>query len=103
MCRIARHPDRGDVYVATHDGLFVITGSAPPRLVGPAIDLMGFTITKSGDLLASGHPGVLLQPVTSESVDGGKSWVRSRGGQSDFHAPERVSGGVVGYDGTLGQ
>lgn len=103
---IARHPDRGDVYVATHDGLFVITGSAPPRFVGPAIDLMGFTITKSGDLLASGHPGVgtdLPQPVgLIESVDGGKSWaVRSRGGQSDFHALSASAGGVVGYDGTL--
>jgi photosystem II stability/assembly factor-like uncharacterized protein len=37
-----------------------------------------------------------------ESVDGGKSWaVRSRGGQSDFHALSASAGGVVGYDGTL--
>ena len=103
---IARHPDGGDVYVATHDGLFVITGSSPPRFVGPAIDLMGFTITKSGDMLASGHPGVgtdLPQPVgLIESVDGGKTWtVRSRGGQSDFHALSASARGVVGYDGTL--
>lgn len=103
---IARHPKGEDVYVATHDGLFVITGSDPPRFVGPVIDLMGFTITKSGDLLASGHPGIgtdLPQPVgLIESVDGGKSWtVRSRGGQSDFHALSASAGGVVGYDGTL--
>jgi len=103
---IARHPDGGDVFVATHNGLFVITGSNPPRFVGPSIDLMGFTITKSGDLLASGHPGAgtdLPQPVgLIKSVDRGKTWaVRSRGGQSDFHALSASARGVVGYDGTL--
>lgn len=103
---IARHPDSGDVFVATHDGLFVIGGSGQPRHVGPAIDLMGFTITKSGDLLASGHPGIgtdLPQPVgLIESVDGGKTWsVRSRGGQSDFHALSSSALGVVGYDGVM--
>lgn len=103
---IARHPESKDVFVATHDGLFVITGADPPRFVGPAIDLMGFTITQSGDLLASGHPGVgtdLPQPVgLIESVDGGKTWsVRSRGGQSDFHALSASARGVLGYDGTL--
>lgn len=104
---IARHPDSGDVYVATHGGLFVFAGSGQPRLVGPTIDLMGFTITGQGLLLASGHPGVgtdLPQPVgLIESADGGQSWtVRSRGGQSDFHAlSESSSQGVLGYDGTL--
>lgn len=103
---IARHPDGGEVYVATHDGLFVFTDSGQPQFVGPAIDLMGFTITGPGVLLASGHPGVgtdLPQPAgLIESVDGGRSWaVRSRGGQSDFHALSASSRGVLGYDGTL--
>lgn len=103
---IARHPDSGHIYVATHDGLYVIAGSAPLTRVGPVIDLMGFTITGQGELLASGHPGAgtdLPQPVgLIESTDGGKSWtVRSRGGQSDFHTLTQSSEGVTGYDGTL--
>ncbi|KGN36265.1 hypothetical protein N803_05255 [Knoellia subterranea KCTC 19937] len=103
---IARRPTSGDVYVATHDGLFVITASGPSRVDGPTVDLMGFTMTESGDLLSSGHPGVgtdLPQPVgVIESGDNGKTWtVRSRGGQSDFHALTSSSRGLLGYDGTL--
>lgn len=103
---IARHPTSGDVYVATHDGLFVITASGPSRVDGPIVDLMGFTMTESGDLLSSGHPGVgtdLPQPVgLIDSADGGKTWtVRSRGGQSDFHALTSSSRGLLGYDGML--
>lgn len=103
---IARHPDTGEVYVATHDGLFVFPVSGQPRVVGPVVDLMGFTMTDEGALLSSGHPGVgtdLPQPVgLIDSPDGGKSWtVRSLGGQSDFHALTASSRGVLGYDGTL--
>jgi hypothetical protein len=103
---IARHPQSGEAYVATHDGLYVFGRSSPPRRVGPTIDLMGFTITEQGQLLASGHPGVgtdLPQPVgLIESADRGKSWtVRSRGGQSDFHAVSQSSAGILGYDGIL--
>jgi len=103
---IARHPQSGEVYVATHDGLYVLARSSQPRRVGPTIDLMGFSITAQGQLLASGHPGVgtnLPQPVgLIESADRGKSWtVRSRGGQSDFHALSQSSAGILGYDGTL--
>lgn len=103
---IARHPTSGDVYVATHDGLFIITAAGPSRVDGPTVDLMGFTMTQSGDLLSSGHPGVgtdLPQPVgLIDSADGGKTWtVRSRGGQSDFHALTSSTRGLLGYDGTL--
>lgn len=103
---IARHPTSGDVYVATHDGLFVYTDTGPRRVDGPTVDLMGFTMTESGDLLSSGHPGVgtdLPQPVgVINSRDGGKTWtVRSRGGQSDFHALTSSARGLLGYDGTL--
>ncbi|KGN29760.1 hypothetical protein N802_11455 [Knoellia sinensis KCTC 19936] len=103
---IARHPTSGDVYVATHDGLFVISDTGPSRVDGPTVDLMGFTMTESGDLLSSGHPGVgtdLPQPVgLIDSVDGGKTWtVRSRGGQSDFHALTSSTRGLLGYDGRL--
>lgn len=103
---IARHPSSGEVYVATHDGLYVLAGSGKSRRVGPVIDLMGFTITEKGQLLASGHPGTgtdLPQPVgLIESTDRGRSWtVRSRGGQSDFHALAQSPKGILGYDGTL--
>lgn len=101
---IARYPGSAEVYVATHDGLYVFSGTS--RKVGPVIDLMGFTITQEGHLLASGHPGAgadLPQPTgLIESSDQGRTWtVRSRGGQSDFHSVTQSSKGVLGYDGAL--
>lgn len=103
---VARHPGGEDIYLATHHGLYVLSDSGAARRVGPVIDLMGFTVTTEGRLLASGHPGMgtdLPQPVgLIESADGGTSWaVRSRGGQSDFHALSQSSTGVLGYDGAL--
>jgi photosystem II stability/assembly factor-like uncharacterized protein len=99
-------PGSGDLYVATHQGLFVYGESGPPRRVGPVIDLMGFGVLGPGQLYASGHPSAgtgLPQPVgLIESADGGDSWrIRSRGGQSDFHALTVSDQGVLGFDGTL--
>jgi len=97
--------DAGTVLVATHDGLFLASARGVNR-VGPAIDLMGFAQAPDGDLLASGHPdaasGLPSPAGLMSSTDGGRTWtVRSRGGQSDFHALTAAGPGAIGFDGTL--
>lgn len=101
---IAFEPSSGKVLLATHTGLFRIEGRER-ILLSPDMDLMGFTIAPDGTYLASGHPGRadLPQPLgLAESRDGGRTWVvRSRGGQSDFHALAAGPRHVAGFDGTL--
>jgi len=102
---VSRDPGDGKVYLATHHGLFRYD-KGTPVLVGPRVDWMGFSIARPGRFYASGHPaeGVdLPQPVgLMESTDSGKTWVvKSRGGESDFHALTSSSKGVVGYDKAL--
>jgi len=102
---IARNPGDGKVYLATHHGLFRYD-KGTPLLVGPEVDFMGFAVAGPGHFYSSGHPADgmdLPAPVgLMESVDAGKTWsVRSRGGESDFHALTSSSKGVVVYDGAL--
>lgn len=102
---VARDPGDGSVYLATHQGLFRYTKGTSVR-VGPVVDFMGFSVAGPGHFYASGHPGDgvdLPAPVgLMESRDAGKTWsVRSRGGESDFHALTSSSKGVLGYDGAL--
>lgn len=102
---VARDPGDGSVYLATHQGLFRYSEGTSVR-VGPIVDFMGFSIAGPGHFYASGHPGDgvdLPAPVgLMESQDAGKTWsVRSRGGESDFHALTSSSKGVLGYDGAL--
>jgi len=102
---VARDPGDGSVYLATHQGLFRYSEGTSVR-VGPVVDFMGFSVAGPGHFYASGHPGDgvdLPAPVgLMESQDAGKTWsVRSRGGESDFHALTSSSKGVLGYDGAL--
>jgi hypothetical protein len=101
---VAVNPADGQVYLASHDGLFRMT--AKPERVGPVIDLMGFTVAGPDHFYASGHPGPgtdMPNPVgLIESRDGGRTWTAlSRQGQSDFHALAAAGTGVVGFDGAL--
>lgn len=98
-------PDTGKILLATHDGLYDVS-TKPATRIGPAIDLMGFTVATDGTLYASGHPGPgvdLPNPVgLIESTDGGESWIPlSRAGQSDFHALATTHEGIIGFDGQL--
>lgn len=100
---VDRDPGTGQVLLATHDGLFVHQDGRFHR-VGPAIDLMGFTVAGPGHYYASGHPGPgadLPEPAgLIQTRDAGRTWtVLSRGGRSDFHALTSTAGGVVGFDG----
>lgn len=102
---IAKDPASGRLLLAAHGGLFV-QGAASFERVGPAIDLMGFTVAGASHFYASGHPpqgSDLPNPVgLIESVDGGRTWeIRSRGGDSDFHAMTAGGSGVVAFDGVL--
>jgi len=98
-------PRDGEVYLATHDGLF-IAGPDGWTARGPEIDLMSFSIGDSDHFYAAGHPGEgtdLPNPVgLIESRDGRAACAPlSRGGQSEFHTPTASSGGITGYDGQL--
>ena len=102
---VAVNPGDGQVYLATHDGLFIATTQGW-RARGPVIDLMGFSVAGSDHFYASGHPGPgtdLPNPVgLIESLDGGATWTPlSRQGQSDFHTLTTTPGGIAGYDGQL--
>ena len=98
-------PETGQVLLASHDGLFDVTGS-PATKIGETNDLMGFTAADQDVFYASGHPGPgsdLPNPMgLNRSTDGGETWEQlSRQGQSDFHALAATKSGVVAYDGTL--
>lgn len=101
---LALKPGTTEVLVASHEGIFEVTGDALTA-TGTNIDLMGFTVAADGDYLASGHPGPgvdLPEPAGLISSADGKSWsVESLGGESDFHALTATSGGIIGFDGTL--
>ena len=104
------NPADGEVYLASHDGLFRLhelgPGEGDWQLVSPVIDLMGFAIAGPDHFYASGHPGPgvdLPEPVgLIESTDGGSTWQPlSRQGQSDFHTMAVSDSGVLGFDGAL--
>lgn len=102
---VAKEPASGRLLLATHAGLFAEGREAFER-VGPAIDLMGFTVAGPNHFYASGHPqpgSDLPNPVgLIESRDGGQTWqVLSRGGTSDFHAMAAAGSGIAGFDGSL--
>ncbi|MER7071912.1 F510_1955 family glycosylhydrolase [Terrabacter sp. NPDC000476] len=98
--------ERDTILVATHQGLFRLAGHGQLVAVSPPIDLMGFAIATDGTYVASGHPAPqsdLPQPVgLIQSADRGRTWsLRSRGGQSDFHALTALGPGVMAFDDAL--
>lgn len=102
---VTRDPKTQSLLLATHEGLFR-QDQGGLQAVGPAIDLMSFTVSSDGTYYASGHPGPqtdLPQPLgLITSRDSGQSWqVASRGGGSDFHAMAVTPTAVVGFDGAL--
>lgn len=94
----------GDVlYVATHHGLFTVTGDDAVRASEDDHDFMGFTMVDEDSFLASGHPGSRtdLPPNLGllESSDGGQTWTDvSLSGEVDFHALDAKHGVVYGFD-----
>ncbi|MBW3577407.1 MAG: hypothetical protein KY462_06655 [Actinobacteria bacterium] len=97
------NPADGLVYVATHFGLWRLSGSGEPERVGEYFhDLMGFTVVGEDHFLASGHPsGGDLPPQLGliETTDAGTTWrsVSLLGG-ADFHALSAAHGKVYGWN-----
>ncbi|WP_199432866.1 F510_1955 family glycosylhydrolase [Qaidamihabitans albus] len=104
------NPADDTLYVASHHGLFRVTGDTPPeQIAGRTQDFMGFTITGPDHFLGSGHPGPgdTEQPAhlgLIESTDAGRTWQPvSLSGEADFHAMEADHGQVYGFDSVSGQ
>jgi len=101
-------PQTGDVYVATHTGLFRIVapdpGAAPVTSLGEPLaslrqDTMGFTMVE-GAMFGSGHPdpSLALPPNLGfiTSTDGGFTWQNvSTSHAYDFHDLAVVDDGLV--------
>lgn len=99
------NPNDGDLYAATHFGLWRISDKKPKRVGDSAHDFMGFTIAGDDRFLASGHPQGArdLPPHLGliESTDAGGSWTsRSLMGQADFHVLRMGSKRVYGWSST---
>jgi hypothetical protein len=104
-------PDSGELYVATHSGLFVATdGEQQLRQVGDSEqDIMGFSVVGPDRFIGSGHPDpddTSSPPNLGliESRDGGKTWKSiSLLGAADFHVLRSAGDRIYGYDGTQGR
>lgn len=101
------NPADGQLYAATHFGMFTIAADGTATRVGNAQDTMGFTVTGPDTFLGSGHPDFSEddEPLLGliESMDAGRSWrALSLRGEADFHALREGHGRVWGYDATSG-
>jgi hypothetical protein len=103
------NPADGQLYVASHHGVFRIKDGRPEQVAGRTQDFMGFTVIGPDHFLGSGHPGQgdRDQPPhlgLIESSDAAQTWQAvSLSGEADFHAMEAKGGRVYGYDSVSGQ
>lgn len=109
------NPGDGDLYVATHYGLYRISDDGKPSRVNPAEqDTMGFTIAGPNRFVASGHPDPRDESMQVEgkppllglieSSDGGRTWQsRSLLGEADFHALAVRGSTIYGWNSTGGE
>ena len=109
------NPANGDLYAATHFGLFRLPADGGPERVGKRLqDTMGFTVVGPDRFLASGHPDIRDQRLRApgrppllgliESRDSGRTWQPlSLLGEADFHTLVAAHGKVYGYDSTGGR
>lgn len=100
-------PADGRLYVATHEGVVVVSKSGKAETVSDKADYMGFTVVGPKTFLGSGHPAPGSDEPANrgllESKDSGKSWkTRSLGGEVDFHALKFAHGTIYGFDSTNG-
>ncbi|MDA3642477.1 glycoside hydrolase [Saccharopolyspora indica] len=103
-------PGDGELYAATHNGLFRIPAEGVPERVSERRqDIMGFVVAGPGRFLGSGHPdpadtGMPKNLGLIESTDGGVSWhPLSLHGEIDFHSLQAEHGRVYGYSSTTGE
>ena len=102
------NPADGDVYAATHFGLWRVPEGGDAHRVGDtAHDFMGFTVVGPDHFVASGHPLLTeeLPPLLGliETTDAGKTWRSvSLLGDADFHALRAAHGAVWGWSSSDG-
>lgn len=102
--------DPGDdtLYVASHFGVFRVTGDGEPERVADRWqDTMGFAVVGPGHFLGSGHPDMSEDLPSSlgliESTDGARTWEAvSLLGDADLHAIEPVGDRIYAYDSHAG-
>ena len=108
------NPADGELYVATHYGVFRLDGDEVRQVSDQAHDFMGFTVVGPDHFQASGHPGPAENTLRRdgappllgliESTDGGRTWKSlSLLGEVDFHALTAAHGQVYGFDSTTGR
>lgn len=84
--------DPNKVYIATHEGLYLLSGDKDLYQIGRSRDdLMGFSShpTEVQTFFSSGHPSRGGNIGFQKTTDGGLSWSRisdGLGGRVDFHA-----------------
>lgn len=105
---IGLNPGDDAVYVATHQGLFRLGGSAPQPVGESRSDMMGFVITGPDTFFASGHPGHGETAPANlgllRSTDAGERWDGvSQSGVSDFHDLAGVGDRLYGLDSSDGR
>lgn len=101
-------PGDGELYMATHTGLFRVEGpDRATRIADRFQDTMGFTVVGPDHFLASGHPDLRedLPPRLGllESTDAGVTWDQvSLTGDADLHALAVAGGRLYAADSTSG-
>lgn len=109
---LGTNPADGNLYAATHTGLFRITAEGDARRIADRYqDTMGFTVVGPDHFLASGHPDSRDKHLRSRgkppllglisSTDAGETWrARALLGEADFHAIVRSGATILSYDST---
>jgi hypothetical protein len=102
-------PADNTLYVASHNGVFRITGDGErERVADRWQDTMGFAVVGPGHFLGSGHPDLTEEDLPSslgliESTDGAETWEEvSLLGDADLHAIEPVGDRIYAYDSHTG-
>ena len=105
-------PADGNLYVATHYGLFRVPGRGEAERVANRFqDTMGFVVVGPNRFLGSGHPDFQDEELHREgrppllglveSRDAGETWESlSLLGEADFHAIAVSGQTIAGYDAT---
>ena len=102
------NPADGDVYAATHFGLWRVPSEGEvQRVADSGHDFMGFTVVSEDSFVASGHPLLTddIPPLMGlvESTDAGRTWRSvSLLGEADFHALRAAHGAVWGWNSSDG-
>ena len=102
------NPANGQLYVASHMGVFKETDAGFVRVADRWQDTMAFTVTGDDTFLASGHPDLRETEKPAhlgliETTDAAQTWnALSLEGESDFHALEPAADRLYGYDSVNG-